>query len=178
MGFLRVAIDVPLPRLFDYRCDGASPKDIGLRVVVPFGSRKIVGIIFEVAASSDLPQEKLRAADRILRDMPPLAGAWLALAQFCSGYYQRPLGEVIHAALPPRLRSAKPLPPPLPDFERRYALTEAGDAGRVTLPARSHARRALLDRLAANPATRSELARLGRNTRKWTRDLLGAGWIR
>ena len=178
MGFLRVAIDVPLPRLFDYRCDGASAKDIGLRVVVPFGSRKIVGIIFDVVSSSDLPQEKLRAADRILRDMPPLAKEWLALAQFCSDYYQRPLGEVIHAALPPRLRSAKPLPQPLPDFERRYALTEAGDAGRVTLPARSHARRVLLDRLAANPATESELARLGRNTGQLTRELLGAGWIR
>jgi len=174
MGFLRVAIDVPLPRLFDYRCDGASPKDIGLRVVVPFGSKKIVGIIFEVAASSDLPPEKLRAADRILRDMPPLAEEWLALAQFCSGYYQRPLGEVIHAALPPRLRSAKPLP----EVERRYALTGAGAAARVTLPARSHARRALLDRLAANPATESELARLGRNTRELTRGLLAAGWIR
>jgi len=177
MSFLRVAIDVPLPRLFDYRCDAASPKDIGLRVVVPFGSKKIVGIIFEVVASSDLPAEKLRAADRILRDMPPLAKEWLALAQFCSGYYQRPLGEVIHAALPPRLRSAKPLPPPLPDFERRYALTAAGDAARPTLPARSHVRRALLDRLAANPATESELARLGGNTRRLTRDLLGAGWI-
>jgi primosomal protein N' (replication factor Y) len=178
MGFLRVAIDVPLPRLFDYRCDGASPQDIGLRVVVPFGTKMVVGIIFEVVASSDLPAEKLRTADRILRDMPPLAREWLALAQFCSGYYQRPLGEVIHAALPPRLRSAKPLPPPLPDFERRYALTEAGDAARPALPARSHARRALLDRLAANPATESELARLGSNTRKFTRDLLRAGWIR
>ena len=40
MGILRVAIDVPLPQLFDYRCDGASPKDIGLRDAVPFGSKK------------------------------------------------------------------------------------------------------------------------------------------
>ncbi len=108
MSFLHVAIDVPLPRLFDYRCDGASRKDVGLRVVVPFGSKKIVGIIFEVAASSDLPQEKLRTADCILRDMPPLAKEWLALAQFCSGYYQRPLGEVIHAALPPHLTNTPP----------------------------------------------------------------------
>src|SRR3972149_4969203 len=105
MGFLRVAIDVPLPRLFDYRCDGASPKDIGLRGVVPFGSRKIVGIIFDVVSSSGLPP-----------------------------------GEVPPAALPRRLSSANPLPRPLPVFERFYALTEAGDAGRVTLPARRHAR--------------------------------------
>lgn len=177
MGFIRVAIDVPLPRLFDYRCDDASPCDVGLRVVVPFGSKNLVGIIFEIAESSELAPEKLRTADRILRDMPPLAKEWLSLAQFCSNYYQRPLGEVIHAALPPRLRSSKPLPPPLPDLARRYALTEAGAAGRSTLPARSRERRALLDRLAGSPATEMELAPLGKQTRKLTRDLVAAGWI-
>ena len=162
MGFIRVAIDVPLPRLFDYRCDDASACDIGLRVMVPFGSKRIVGIIFEIAASSNLAPEKLRTADRILRDMPPLATEWLSLASFCSGYYQRPLGEVIHAALPPRLRSARPLPARDPDVEHRYALEPAGDAGRATLPARSRARLALLERLAAGPATESELALLVR----------------
>ena len=107
MSFLRVAVDLPLPRLFEYRCDDASRDDIGLRVVVPFGRKKIVGVIVDVVATSNLPPDKLRAADRILRDMPPLARDWLALAQFCSAYYQRPLGEVIHAALPPRPKPAE-----------------------------------------------------------------------
>jgi len=174
MGFLRVAIDLPLPRLFDYCCDEALQRDVGLRVVVPFGRKKVLGVIVEVAAHSDMPPDKLRAADRILRDMPPLSPQWLALARFCSGYYQRPLGEVIHAALPPWLRSSKPLP----ESERHYAIGDAGDRGRGALPARSKTRRALLERLAAGPATETELARLGGNARKLARDLLAAGWIR
>jgi len=173
MRFLRVAIDVPLPRLFDYRCDEATPQDAGLRVIVPFGSKKVVGLIVEVTAHSDMPQEKLRAADRILRDMPPFTPDWLALAKFCSGYYQRPLGEVIHAALPPKLRSARPLPA----AEARYALTDAGRQGRPTLPARSRARAALLERLESGPATEAELARLQKGARSLARELLAAGWI-
>jgi primosomal protein N' (replication factor Y) len=174
MSFLRVAIDLPLPRLFDYRCNEASQDDVGLRVVVPFGNKKAVGIIVEVVATSDQPLDKLRAAERILRDMPALSQDWLALARFCSNYYQRPLGEVIHAALPPRLRSAKPLPAP----ECWYALTESGAAALAALPARSRTRRALLERLAANPAAAAELAGLSKGTPKLLREWLAAGWIR
>jgi len=80
--------------------------------------------------------------------------------------------------LPPGLRSAKPLPRLRPDIELRYALTEAGDTGRSTLPARRHAASALLEHLAANPATKTELAKLGPRTGALTRRFLAAGWIR
>ena len=178
MGFLRVAINVPLPRSFDYRCEGASPDDIGLRVVVPFGSKKTVGVIVDVVSNSDLPLEKVRAAERVLRDMPRLSPEWLALAQFCSSYYQRPLGEVIHAALPPRLRSARPVPARIADVEPLYALTDNGEAARAKLPARSKKRRALLERLAAGPAMESELVRLGAQMRRLISDFTAAGWLR
>lgn len=177
MGFLRVAIDVPLPRLFDYRCEAASREDIGLRVVVPFGSKKTVGVIIDVVSSSDLPQEKLRAAERVLRDMPRLSPEWLALAQFCSAYYQRPLGEVIHAALPPRLRSAKPVPARGQAVDRLFALTETGDTARATLPAQSRTRRALLERLAEGPAAESELAPPGAQRGRLIRELIASGWV-
>jgi primosomal protein N' (replication factor Y) (superfamily II helicase) len=173
MKFLRVAVDVPLPRLFDYRCDDATQQDVGLRVVVPFGSKEVVGLVVEVAATSDLAPEKLRSAERILRDVPAFAPEWLALATFCSGYYQRPLGEVIHGALPPKLRSARPMPAP----EACYVLTGAGRQGRAALPARSRARAALLERLASGPATETELAHLRKDARTLTRALLAAGWI-
>lgn len=174
MGFLRIAIDVPLQRLFDYRCDDATPQDIGLRVLVPFGNKKVVGVIVAVAARSEIPPEKLREVERILRDMPPLSAQWLALAQFCSNYYQRPLGEVIQGALPPRLRSAKALPVP----ETRYAISEAGSAARLALAARQHGRALLLERLAAGPATETELAQLRKDARVLARKLLAAGWVR
>ncbi|MDR2000365.1 MAG: primosomal protein N' [Zoogloeaceae bacterium] len=107
MTFVRVALDVPLPRLFDYRADDATAADIGLRVQVPFGTGTKCGVIVDVTASSDQPAEKLKPVAAILRDMPPLPPDWLALCEFCSRYYQHPLGQVMAFALPPLLRKGK-----------------------------------------------------------------------
>ncbi len=110
MPIVRVALDVPLPRLFDYRADDAVATDIGRRVVVPFGGGAgghKVGLIVGSAASSDQPPEKLKSVETILRDMPPLPADWLALCEFCSRYYQHPLGQVMGFALPPLLRRGK-----------------------------------------------------------------------
>ena len=151
MAILRVALDVPLPRLFDYAAADASPSDVGRRVAVPFGRRTLVGVIIEVAGESALAPEKLRPAGPILDDMPALPAEWLAVARFASEYYQRPLGEVIHAALPTRLR--RPLPLRL--APAAYALTDAGRA--AVLPARAKAKRAALDLLAGGPQPASAL---------------------
>src|SRR5262244_2780998 len=107
---LRVALDVPLPKLFDYRAEDASRADIGYRVVVPFGSKTLVGLIVDTALDSEIPAPRLSAAEKILREVAPLSREWLQLVKFASGYYQRPLGEVVAAALPPRLRSARSIP--------------------------------------------------------------------
>jgi primosomal protein N' (replication factor Y) len=153
MTFLRVALDVPLPRLFDYAAEGATPDDVGRRVVVPFGARAVVGVIMEVTADSDVPAAKVRTATAILRDVPPLARDWMELARFTADYYHRPLGEVIHAALPPRLRRTRPLALP----PAAFAITAAGRA--AALPARSRAKRALLEQLADGPRTAESLPR-------------------
>src|SRR5437879_4954365 len=107
MIILRVALDVPLPKLFDYRSEDATRADIGYRALVPFGTKRRVGVIVDVAAKSEVTDSRLRPVEKILRDVPPLSREWLALAKFCSDYYHRPLGEVVMSALPPRLRTAK-----------------------------------------------------------------------
>ncbi len=107
MTFVRVALDVPLSRLFDYRADDASAADIGLRAVVPFGSSGKTGLIVGVADTTDQPQDKLKPVEAILRDMPPLPGDWIALCEFCNRYYQHPLGQVMSFALPPMLRKGR-----------------------------------------------------------------------
>ena len=111
MMMIRIALDVPLMRLFDYLAPEATTKDIGLRVRVPFGTGEKVGIIVAVTDHSDQADEKLRPVTEILRDMPPLPEQWLTLCDFCSRYYQHPLGEVMNFALPPMLRRGK-LPRP------------------------------------------------------------------
>ena len=110
MKLVRVALDVPLPRLFDYSVPENVEVTIGDRVLVPFGTRSRVGIVVEGARDSEVPIEKLRPLTRILRDAPHLPPAWLEFLRFLSAYYQRPFGETLVHALPPRLRSIKPLP--------------------------------------------------------------------
>ncbi len=107
---LRVALDVPLATLFDYARSEDIRADPGDRVVVPFGTRSRVGIVVEEGEGSAVAPDKLKPIVRRLEDAPRLSAAWLEFMRFLSGYYQRPLGETVMSALPPRLRSLKPLP--------------------------------------------------------------------
>jgi len=107
---VRVALDVPLARLFDYAQAGGAPAQIGDRVVVPFGARQQLGVVIEAQADSDVPVSRMKAITAIRDDAPRLPKDWLELMRFLSGYYQRPLGETLISSLPPRLRSLKPLP--------------------------------------------------------------------
>jgi len=142
--FVRVALDHPLPTLFDYRCDAAEPPRPGTLVSVPFGRRQVVGLVCEVTAHSDVPVDKLRAVDSICDACPPLSSEWLALAAFAADYYQRGLGEVALPALPQALRDpsrwARLLAP-----QERYSLLPAG---RAVLPDALPARASALRRLA------------------------------
>src|SRR6185369_14367929 len=47
---------------------------------------------------------QLRAVGAVLDGLPPLSAGWRRLVAFAAGYYQRSLGEVALAALPPQLR--------------------------------------------------------------------------
>jgi primosomal protein N' (replication factor Y) len=108
MPVLRVALDLPLHRLFDYLCVHTSPADVGLRVRVPFGRGEKIGVIVEVAESSEWPLEQLKAAGEILRDIAPLPPDFFALCNFASTYYQAPLGEVVMQGLPVGLKRLDP----------------------------------------------------------------------
>jgi len=114
MTFVRVALDVPLPRLFDYAAGDATTADIGLCAAVPFGNATKIGLVVGVAETTDQPADKVKPVDSILRDRPPLPADWLVLCEFCSRYYQHPLGQVMAFALPPLLRRGK-LPRALKD---------------------------------------------------------------
>jgi len=109
MKILRVALDVPLATLFDYALPEGAAADVGDRVVVPFGARQRVGLVIECAPHSAY-QARLKPITGVRDDAPRLGGDWLELIRFLATYYQRPLGETAIGALPPRLRSLKPLP--------------------------------------------------------------------
>ena len=104
---IRVAVDVPLAKLFEYT---AADARIGDRVAVRFGAQQKIGVVIEERVVPELAPERLKPISAIRDDAPRLPADWIALMRFLSGYYQRPLGETVISALPPRLRSTKPLP--------------------------------------------------------------------
>ncbi|KRC74885.1 primosomal protein N' [Achromobacter sp. Root83] len=100
--WVRVALDVPLPGPFDYRSD--TPITAGLRVIVPFGRRKMIGVVVDNPAEPSFDPKQIRPIEEVLDDLPPLTEDWLRMARFAADYYQRPLGEVMLPTLPPPLR--------------------------------------------------------------------------
>src|SRR5438477_1017496 len=107
---VRVALDVPLPRLFDYAVPSGAELASGDRVTVQLGRRNQTGVVIEADVASDVAPARLKSIIDVRSDAPRLPADWLELMRFLSTYYQRPLGETVVAALPPRLRSVKPLP--------------------------------------------------------------------
>ncbi|CAM3668404.1 primosomal protein N' [Bordetella bronchialis] len=100
--WIRVALDVPLQGPFDYSHGGALVP--GTRVVVPFGRRRLVGIVTDVPEEPAIDPVHIKPVERVLDDLPPFTSDWLRLARFAASYYHRPLGEVMLPALPPPLR--------------------------------------------------------------------------
>ncbi|SDK38651.1 primosomal protein N' [Microbulbifer yueqingensis] len=106
---LRMAVPVPLRRLFDYLPpDGLDPARLapGQRLWVPFGNRKLVAVLVEVLAES--PQAELKPALELIDAAPLFDGRSRAFLQWAADYYQAPLGELYAAALPVALRKGKP----------------------------------------------------------------------
>jgi primosomal protein N' (replication factor Y) (superfamily II helicase) len=172
---IQVVLDVPLNRAFDYRCDDATQADIGRRVLVPFGKRKLIGMIIGVAQASVIDHTKLKRATEILRDIAPCSTEEIALFQFCSQYYLHPLGEVMLNALPPLLRRPKPIAPPAPTH---YTLTAAGRAeAEAAIPARARVARELLQLLQNSSAVSVETLRaLSPSAMKHLKSFIQQAW--
>lgn len=176
--FVRVAVDQPMPVLFDYRYALAEAPVEGSLVLVPFGRREVVGLICKIASTTDVPAGKLRSVSAICDACPPLSESWIALAEFAADYYQRGLGEVALPALPQALRDASRWNRLLA-VEARYRLRAEGRAALPdALPARASALRRLAQTLADQPVlglgdARALHPKAGATLEDW----LARGWI-
>ena len=151
---IRVALDTPLRRTFDYLRDVDAPAAMaGQRVRVPFGRREKIGFIVSIESQSDVDREKLKRISSYIDERPTFDATLLALLRWAADYYHHPLGEVIATALPKLLREGATL-------QARsfgWALTPAGrhalDVGEAK---RAPQQRALLERLARDNAVVAE----------------------
>ncbi len=102
----RIAVETPqhagLGAWLDYTSEDALAP--GMLVRVPLGKRDVPGIVWHIGASRAGDAVELRSVRQALTALPPLSGPWRQLVDFAAGYYQRGLGELALAVLPPELR--------------------------------------------------------------------------
>jgi primosomal protein N' (replication factor Y) len=175
-AILRVALDTPLRRLFDYLPNTSArfvPQP-GARVRVPFGRQRLVGVIHSFAAKSELPREKLKPLLEVIDAEPVLDARLMELLEWAAQYYHHPLGAVIAAALPRLAREGA----------AAQVLTErwfASDAGIAALDAgelgRAPRQRELIETLRAVQGTsRTSLAQKFTDWRTPMRALVARGF--
>src|ERR1044071_6854250 len=91
----RVALAVPLAKLFDYAVPEGLSLQVGDRVVVPFGARQQIGVVLETETDCYTPAACMKPVIAVPDYAPRLSNEWLELMRFLSGCCQRPLGETI-----------------------------------------------------------------------------------
>jgi primosomal protein N' (replication factor Y) len=108
---INVAIATPLRRTFTYRL----PKNIqqhdckpGCRVRVSFGRRNVIGVIVENGVITSLARNKIKPIDALIDNTPLWCIDVWQLLLWATRYYQHPVGEVMHTAMPALLRQGGP----------------------------------------------------------------------
>ena len=175
-SILRVALPVPLRQIFDYL---PAQHDVmpleGQRVIVPFGRRKMVGVIVDVTDKSDLPLDKLATViDYPDAEQTVLTGELLDLLKWSWRYYKHAPGEVVFNALPPLLRKLGSTIPPAPV---QYCLTPAGEARLLQPAGRIKAQMGLLEKIHEGANTEQQMRAYAASWRKTLARLLEQEWV-
>jgi len=104
--FAAVALNRPVRQVFTY----TIPSELeartvpGVRVAVPFGARREIGVVVGVLAESDVAPRRLRSVLRVLDDEPLLDPPSIELTRWIADEYACAWGEALHALLPAALK--------------------------------------------------------------------------
>jgi len=171
---LKIALDVPLDRLFDY-LSGDHDVQVGQRVLVPFGSRNQIGMVLGIADTSEVPIEKLKPIVQAFNEETPLNAELLSLIKFSADYYQYPFGQALLSSLPARLRQ---IAPAVSRKQFLYRLTDVGRAADIEqIPKKQKVLRSVLSALQAeNQLIEAELDDISATARKAAKTLVDSGY--
>ena len=150
MPFCQVIVDInhtDVDHVFTYRVPAGLDVCPGMRVHVPFGPRKLEGVVVEMAADCDLPPERVKDICDTLEDYPAVLPPLLELAKeiqrtsFCT------LAVALRLMFPAQMRGQR-----IREKQQEVAvLTVAPDvlgqviAAQVRAPKRAKVLRALAD---------------------------------
>jgi len=166
-----VSLPVPLDQPFTYSVPLSLEHRVkaGARILVPFGPRKLTGLILRV--HDETPEISVKEALRLIDSEPVIGEELLTLGRWIAGYYCAPLGEVLRSMLPlaADMRTGK-----------IYALTSSGhDASRqlsITASADDGLNQTL-QMLAARPLSAARIKRTVPLADRVLKSLERKGWI-
>jgi len=117
MLYCDVSLPVPLDQSFTYRLPETlrHRAQAGCRVLVPFGSRNLTGVV--VKTHDQPPGGALKEVLRLIDEEPVLDAELISLGRWISQYYCAPLGEVLRGMTPLTGETRK---------TKLYSLTDAG----------------------------------------------------
>ncbi len=121
---VKVAIAIPLNRLFDYLVLDHKKLQPGTRVIVPFGKSKKVGFVIGYENNSEVKTDRLKEVIEVLDEQSLINHIDFQLLKWASQYYHHPLGEVFSAAFPVSLRKGKKAILPQ---QKLFKLSEKGE---------------------------------------------------
>lgn len=110
---INVAVPSPIRRRFDYlppEADCGHAIVRGMRVVVPFGGRSVIGIVTGLTDKTDQPSDKLKKIQEVVDNEPVIEDTLLDLFIWAADYYQHPLGDALLSTLPALLRKGQQIP--------------------------------------------------------------------
>jgi primosomal protein N' (replication factor Y) len=162
----RIAVPVPRRQSFDFLVPAPLTVQPGVRVRVPFGGRRLVGVVIGVGTSSELPAARLKPVADVLDTQPVFPAKLLDTLRWAADYYHHPLGEVLATALPVALRRGSQVKPRLP---HTYCLTDAGRAFDTAALGRAVVQQRLLALLSTAPSHRLQPEQCHHVSPSWRR---------
>ena len=150
---------MPLRRSFHYlppKESSSAAFKAGQRIWVPFGRQKLVGIVLGTVTETDIAVDKIKHAIELIDSSPIFSATLFKICRWAANYYQHPIGEVLHTALPVLLRRGEPA------TATTRRLFPEWDADQLTSLNRAPRQKALLNLLLEHKdgLSRAELQRL------------------
>ncbi len=110
MAYCEVIVEIAheqVDRVFTYRVPEGMALQPGMRVMVPFGPRKVEGYVIRLLNRCDLPEARVKDVLRPLEDYPVLLPHMMELAVWLREQAHCPLVEALRLLIPAQMRGER-----------------------------------------------------------------------